>query len=88
MAGLSLGDELIALNTIKLNHDLDSCLNYFDGTSKTLSFFRNGKLLDITLPEVNRFFYLNHKIYKQSKITNVQEKAIREWGENDFSNFW
>jgi len=88
MAGLSLGDELIALNTIKLNHDLDSCLNYFDATSKTLSFFRNGKLLQITLPEVNRFFYLNHKIYKQSKITNVQEKAISEWGENDFSNFW
>ena len=62
MAGLSLGDELIALNTIKLNYDLDSCLNYFDASSKTLSFFRNGKLLQLTLPEVNRFFYLYHKI--------------------------
>jgi len=83
MAGLSLGDELIALNTIKLNHDLDSCLNYFDGTSKTLSFFRNGKLLDITLPEVNRFFYLYHKIHKKVNLTPNQEKAIFAWSENN-----
>ena len=82
MAGLSLGDELIALNTIKLNHDLDSCLNYFDASSKTLSFFRNGKLLQLTLPEVNRFFYLNHKIHKKVNLTPNQEKAIFAWSEN------
>ena len=83
MAGLSLGDELIALNTIKLNHDLDSCLNYFDARSKTLSFFRNGKLLQLTLPEVNRFFYLNHKINKKVNLTPNQEKAIFAWSENN-----
>ena len=82
MAGLSLGDELIALNTIKLNYDLDSCLNYFDASSKTLSFFRNGKLLQLTLPEVNRFFYLNHKIHKKVNLTPNQEKAIFAWSEN------
>ena len=83
MAGLSLGDELIALNTIKLNHDLDACLNYFDAGSKTLSFFRNGKLLQLTLPEVNRFFYLNHKIHKKVNLTPNQEKAIFAWSENN-----
>ena len=83
MAGLSLGDELIALNTIKLNHDLDSCLNYFDASSKTLSFFRNGKLLQLTLPEVNRFFYLYHKIHKKVNLTPNQEKAIFAWSENN-----
>ena len=83
MAGFSLGDELIALNTIKLNHDLDSCLNYFDASSKTLSFFRNGKLLQLTLPEVNRFFYLNHKIHKKVNLNPNQEKAIFAWSENN-----
>ena len=83
MAGLSLGDEIIALNTIKLNHDLDSCLNYFDASSKTLSFFRNGKLLQLTLPEVNRFFYLNHKIHKKVNLTPNQKKAIFAWSENN-----
>ena len=83
MAGLSLGDELIALNTIKLNHDLDACLNYFDASSKTLSFFRNGKLLQLTLPEVNRFFYLYHKIHKKVNLTPNQEKAIFAWSENN-----
>ena len=83
MAGLSLGDELIALNTIKLNHDLDSCLNYFDASSKTLSFFRNGKLLQLTLPVVNRFFYLYHKIHKKVNLTPNQEKAIFAWSENN-----
>ena len=83
MAGLSLGDELIALNTIKLNHDLDACLNYFDASLKTLSFFRNGKLLQLTLPEVNRFFYLNHKIHKKVDLTPNQEKAIFAWSENN-----
>ncbi len=83
MAGLSLGDELIAVNKIKLNNDLDACLNYFDASSKTLSFFRNGKLLDITLPEVNRFFYLNHKIHKKVNLTPNQEKAIFAWSENN-----
>ena len=82
MAGLSLGDELIAVNKIKLNNDLDACLNYFDASSKTLSFFRNGKLLDITLPEVNRFFYLYHKIHKKVNLTPNQEKAIFAWSEN------
>ena len=83
LAGLSLGDELIALNTIKLNHDLDSCLNYFDASSKTLSFFRNGKLLQLILPEVNRFFYLYHKIHKKVNLTPNQEKAIFAWSENN-----
>ena len=83
MAGLSLGDELIAVNKIKLNNDLDACLNYFDASSKTLSFFRNGKLLQLTLPEVNRFFYLNHKINKKVKLTPNQEKAIFAWSENN-----
>ena len=83
MAGLSLGDELITVNKIKLNNDLDACLNYFDASSKTLSFFRNGKLLQITLPEVNRFFYLNHKINKKVKLTPNQEKAIFAWSENN-----
>ena len=83
IAGLSLGDELIALNTIKLNHDLDSCLNYFDASSKTLSFFRNGKLLQLTLPVVNRFFYLSHKIHKKVNLTPNQEKAIFAWSENN-----
>ena len=83
MAGLSLGDELIAVNKIKLNNDLDACLNYFDASSKTLSFFKNGKLLDITLPEVNRFFYLYHKIHKKVNLTPNQEKAIFAWSENN-----
>ena len=83
MAGFSLGDELIAVNKIKLNNDLDACLNYFDASSKTLSFFRNGKLLQLTLPEVNRFFYLNHKINKKVKLTPNQEKAIFAWSENN-----
>ena len=83
IAGLSLGDELIAVNKIKLNNDLDACLNYFDATSKTLSIFRNGKLLDITLPEVNRFFYLIHKIHKKVILTPKQEKAIFTWSENN-----
>ena len=83
MAGLSLGDELIAVNKIKLNNDLDACLNYFDATSKTLSFFRNGKLLKLTLPEVNRFFYLYHKIHKKVNLTPNQEKAIFAWSENN-----
>ena len=82
-AGLSLGDELIAVNKIKLNNDLDACLNYFDATSKTLSFFRNGKLLQLTLPEVNRFFYLYHKIHKKVNLTPNQEKAIFAWSENN-----
>lgn len=83
MAGFSLGDELIAVNKIKLNNDLDACLNYFDASSKKLSFFRNGKLLDITMPEVNRFFYLYHKIHKKVNLTPNQEKAIFAWSENN-----
>lgn len=83
MVGISIGDELIAVNKIKLNNDLDACLNYFDASSKTLSFFRNGKLLQLTLPEVNRFFYLNHKIHKKVNLTPNQEKAIFAWSENN-----
>lgn len=82
LGGLSLGDEIIAVNGKQLNGDLDNWLAYFESDLKTLSFMREGLLMECTLPEVNRFFYLTHEVKVPSELTENQKKALKAWGED------
>ena len=79
MAGLSLGDEIIAINDVKLNGDFDKYLEHIDSETKIFNILRNGDFLYRPIPEVNRNFYLENKIQKKTILTNKQEKAIELW---------
>lgn len=60
-AGLSLKDELVALNGLKINHNLDELIAYYEGQTVELTIFRNGKLKLLQLMPGEETFF--HELY-------------------------
>ena len=79
IAGLSINDEILAVNNMRLQGNIDAWLNFYDGGIKTLLLNRNGRLLEKTLPEVNRFFYLTHTVHRLETLNQHQRKALKHW---------
>jgi predicted metalloprotease with PDZ domain len=80
IAGICLNDQVIALNEIQINNDFDALLAYMEFDEKKLILLRNKKILFVTLPEVNRYFYQKHSVIIQSKLSPNQQKALVFWG--------
>lgn len=78
-AGLMLEDEIIAINSMSCEGELDKWFNYFDDDHKILTFLRAGELKQVTMPEVNRFFYLTYSVKKVENPNSFQEKAYEAW---------
>jgi hypothetical protein len=53
---------------------------------KKLILLRNKKILYVTLPEVNRYFYQKHSVIIQSKLSPNQQKALAHWGKEGVNN--
>lgn len=80
IAGICLNDQVIALNEIQINNDFDALLEYMEFDEKKLILLRNKKILFVTLPEVNRYFYQKHSVSLQKKLNPNQQKALVYWG--------
>ena len=80
IAGICLNDQVIALNEIQINNDFDALLEYMEFDEKKLILLRNKKIIYVTLPEVNRYFYQKHSVIIQSKLSPNQQKALAHWG--------
>jgi len=80
MGGLMLEDEIIAVNGFVLHGELDKWLQYADDTTKKLTVIRAGKLAELTLPEVQRNFYLEYSLRPVENPTAAQKKAFEHWG--------
>ncbi len=79
ISGLSIGDEIIAVNDVMCSGELDKWLNYFDDDEKSLHVTRAGRLLSFRLPEVNRTFYNEYKIKKIADPNGPQKKGFEAW---------
>lgn len=79
LAGLSLNDEIIAVNTMQCHGDLDKWLEYFDDDTKKLTIIRAGKLLELTLPEVNRYFFLEYHVTPLEQTIHSQQRRLEAW---------
>lgn len=79
LGGLMLGDEIIGVNGYTCSGELDKWLNYFDDSHKTLTIIRGGKILEKTLPEVNRYFYSEYTVTQIAEPNNQQKKALEAW---------
>ncbi len=86
IAGICLNDQVIALNEIQINNDFDALLDYMEFDEKKLILLRNKKILYVTLPEVNRYFYQKHSVIIQSKLSPNQQKALAHWGKEGVNN--
>lgn len=77
--GLALNDEIIAVDNMRLQNNLDQWLAYSEEGMKTVLINRGGRLIEKSLPEVDRFFYQTHSIKKVDFLDKHQRKAQRYW---------
>ncbi len=79
LGGLMPEDEILAVNGIAAGNAVDRWLDYFDDDAKELTVKRKGELLDLTLPEVNRSFYMEYGIELVKEPNSRQKKALSAW---------
>jgi predicted metalloprotease with PDZ domain len=79
LAGVMLEDTIIAVNNYSLFGELDKWLTYLDDEQKQLTILRSGKLLELTLPEVQRNFYLEYSLKQVENPNGAQKKAFEHW---------
>jgi predicted metalloprotease with PDZ domain len=79
MAGMMLGDEIIAVNGFICSGEVEKWLRYFDNEDKKITVVRSGKLKELILPEVNRFFYLEYTVEPIKELTHHQKKSQDKW---------
>lgn len=76
---LMIDDEIIGVNGKMVNHQLEHWLNYYDTELKHLTIIRKQEILQITLPEVNRYFYVNYSVNPIDNPINQQQAMFRAW---------
>lgn len=81
-AGLSIGDEIFAVNNYMLKADLNNWMHYLhkkDGNC-VLTVNSNGRLRDIKIPlkEEGEFFY-SYKLFIQLDANDAQKEAYTAW---------
>lgn len=78
-AGLMLGDEIAVINGCLCNNELDKWLRYFDADTKRFTIVRDGLVMDFTLPEVNRNFFMKYEVRAVEKPNGPQKAAYEAW---------
>jgi len=79
LGGLILEDEIIAVNGFALHGELDKWLEYVDDRTKVITVIRAGKLVELSLPEVQRNFYSDYMLRPVENPTGAQKKAFEHW---------
>jgi len=79
LGGMMIGDEIIAVNSFMCQGELEKWLLFVDHSPKNISLIRAGKLMELTLPEVNRNFYSEYTITEVILPNNSQKSALIAW---------
>jgi len=79
LGGLMLEDEIIAVNGYACLAELDKWLKYFDNDLKHITVLRTGRIIQMTLPEVDRNFYMEYEVKPLPKMNTPQIKAFDAW---------
>ena len=79
LGGMMIGDEIIAVNSFMCQGELEKWLLFVDHSPKNISIIRAGKLIELTLPEVNRNFYSEYTITEVVLPNNSQKSALNAW---------
>jgi predicted metalloprotease with PDZ domain len=76
---LQIEDEIIAVNGYSCLGELDKWLKYFDNDLKHLTVLRAGRIIELTLPEVDRNFYMEYTVVPVAKSNTPQINAFEAW---------
>ncbi|MCX6291689.1 MAG: PDZ domain-containing protein [Bacteroidetes bacterium] len=84
-AGIGQGDEIAAVNEIKVESNLDELCRYFSDEKIVLTVFTPGKKLkDIALAPGSETFFHKYKIVKHLDALPEQKQFFRKWLKSDF----
>lgn len=76
---LRVGDEILAINGIKIKGDLDKWLQYFGNKKIKLSIQRNGTLLDIEISEFSSIGFEQLSLSRNTQISEEQSDLFSTW---------
>lgn len=79
MCGLCAGDEILAVNNIKLEGDLEQWLGYFNIRDISLTIARAQRIIEKKIPVVHRSFYPKYKLNVLEEKSPTQLKALQSW---------
>ena len=79
LGGMMPDDEIIALNGISVGMDIDRWIEYYNDDPKEFTVMRKLEVLTMTLPEVNRHFFLEYDVQNLKEINARQNKARNAW---------
>lgn len=79
VGGLMIGDKIMAVNNYFVDGELDKWLDYFRNDQLTMIVNRKGKLIERTLPQTDKNYYLNYSLKKVYKPSVIQLQAFRKW---------
>lgn len=78
-SGLSVEDELVALNGVKLTKNLADLFDYHYGQTIQLTIFRNNHLQQIHLKANGKQFFPDVKLAKQKDPSEDQKQNFEAW---------
>ena len=79
MVGLSSGDRIVAINKMVVHKDVDKWLTYFKEDDQTLTVEREGRLIELSMPQLDQTFFRNYRIKQIDEPSRAQREAFNKW---------
>ena len=79
-AGITLKDEVLSINSIKINNDLSAWLKYFKEDDISLQLIDgNGFVKEVSLEPRADIYYGKYEVNFQKNRNAQQEEALEKW---------
>jgi len=86
-AGISIGDQIIAVNGMEVNQNLNEWVKYFiKDAGKPIDFtlFSSSRLKVVSLKYSSKLYYPNYFVTKIKQPTSAQIEAFEKWSKRKF----
>lgn len=83
-AGLYVGDDIIAINSIPVKGNLSDWCAYFAGKEVVLTVLSSGLIKKVSLTSGKEIFYKRYSIVKNSFANDTQKQTYKAWSGRKF----
>ncbi len=84
IAALSINDELVAVNSLKIEDNLNDLMKFSKDGNVDLTVFRNKSLLHITLMPGKETYFPNYSLVKKQNATEEQKANFKLWANQEW----
>ena len=79
LAGIMLEDEIVAVNSFKLNRDVNRWVEFYKDDQIGLQVNRKGRILDLVCPNTNKSYFPIYQLAKCKAPSNLQKRIFKSW---------